>query len=56
MTIKEHQQFELIFLMELHTYPKHNLILPLQAFEHSNLQPFPAHKSNLLDGDNDFIN
>jgi hypothetical protein len=42
--------------MELRTYPEHNLILELRAFEHSNLQPFPAHKSILLDGGNDFIN
>jgi hypothetical protein len=42
--------------MEQHTYPKHNLILQLRAFERSNSQPFPAHKSILLDGGNDFIN
>jgi hypothetical protein len=51
-----YQQFELIFLLVQHTYPKHNLILQLQALAHSNLLPFPAHRLIMLDEDNDFIN
>jgi hypothetical protein len=42
--------------MEQHTYPKHNLKALLKAFAHSDLQPFPAHKSIPFDEDNDFIN
>jgi hypothetical protein len=54
INLQVYLRFELISLMEQHTYPKHNLMVEFQAFAHLNLLPFPAHRLVMLDAKNDF--